>query len=512
MSKKLTALIIMDGFGINPNPEGNAITAAGTPNLDRLMALYPHTQLSASGPDVGLPPGQMGNSEVGHLNIGAGRVVNQELMQITRDIESGELFRKAPLIKAMDTARNTGRALHLMGLLSDGGVHSHISHLFALLDMAKERGLNQVYVHCLLDGRDVPPTSGAGYVKQLQEKLQSLKLGKIATIQGRYWGMDRDNLWDRVKLGYDAMVIGEGVFADDPVQAVLDSYDGGITDEFVKPVVILRDGLPVGQLSAGDSLICFNFRPDRMRQIVRSLIQADFTGFIRGKGFLPLNVVSMTQYDETFTGIDVVNPPSDIRNTLGEYLADNGLAQVRIAETQKYAHVTFFFNGGVERSNAGEDRVLIPSSKVATFDLKPEMSAPEVTEKASELIASGKYDVMILNFANCDMVGHTGIIQAAVEAVREVDRDVGKLVDQIISLGGRAFVTADHGNADQMTDYQTGQPHTAHTSNPVPLIACGEEFIGKTLKEGGRLSDLAPTMLKSIGLPIPPEMTGKPLI
>jgi len=512
MSKKLTALIIMDGFGINPNPEGNAILAAGTPNLDRLMAIYPHTQLSASGPDVGLPPGQMGNSEVGHLNIGAGRVVNQELMQITQDIETGVLFQKEPLIKAMDAAREGGRALHLVGLLSDGGVHSHINHLFALLDMAKARGLTRVFVHCLLDGRDVPPTSGAGYVKQLAEKLQGLDLGEIASIQGRYWGMDRDNLWDRVQLGYDAMVLGEGVWATDPVQAVLDSYEKGVTDEFVRPVVLTREDSPVGLMTEGDSVICFNFRPDRMRQLVRSLIQPDFAGFTRGRGFIKLHVVSMTQYDETFTGIDIVNPPQEIENTLGEYLAEKGLSQVRIAETQKYAHVTFFFNGGVERSNAGEDRVLIPSSKVATFDLKPEMSAPEVTEKAAELIDSGKYDVMILNFANCDMVGHSGIMPAAVAAVKEVDRDVGRLVAQILKLGGRAFVTADHGNADQMIDYQTGQPHTAHTSNPVPFIACGEEFIGKPLREGGRLSDLAPTMLKAMGLPIPPQMTGQPLI
>ncbi len=512
MSKKITALIIMDGFGINPNPRGNAITAAGTPNLDRLKALYPHTQLSASGPDVGLPPGQMGNSEVGHLNIGAGRVVNQELMQITRDIESGVLFEKKPLIWAMDTARETGRALHLMGLLSDGGVHSHITHLFALLEMAKARGLTRVYVHCLLDGRDVPPTSGAGYVQQLQDKISSLGVGKIASVQGRYWGMDRDNIWERVKLGYDAMVMGEGVFALDPVQAVKDSYEAGITDEFVKPVVITEQGAPVGVISAGDSLVCFNFRPDRMRQIVRSFIQQDFKGFVRGKGFVPLQVVTMTQYDETFTGLQIVNPPEEITSTLGEYLADRGLSQLRIAETQKYAHVTFFFNGGVERSNAGEDRVLVPSSKVATFDLKPEMSAPEVTDKAAELIASGKYDVMILNFANCDMVGHTGVMAAAEAAVREVDRDVGRLADLILSLGGRVFVTADHGNADQMIDYQTGQPHTAHTSNPVPFIACGPEFIGRTLRQGGRLCDIAPTMLKSMGLAIPAEMTGIPLI
>ena len=511
MSKKLTALIIMDGFGINPNPVGNAITAAGTPNVDRLMATYPHTQLSASGPDVGLPPGQMGNSEVGHLNIGAGRVVNQELMQITRDIESGVLFEKKPLIWAMDSARDKGTTLHLMGLVSDGGVHSHLNHLFALLEMAKARGLKKVFVHCLLDGRDVPPTSGAGFIQQLQHKLEGLGIGEIASIQGRYWGMDRDNIWDRVKLGYDAMVMGQGVQATDPVQAVLDSYAAGVTDEFVKPVVITRDGLPVGTINAHDSLICFNFRPDRMRQIVRSFIQKDFVGFARGKGFLPLQVVTMTQYDETFTGIEIVNPPSQVNRTLGEYLAELGLTQLRIAETQKYAHVTFFFNGGVERSNAGEDRVLIPSSKVATFDLKPEMSAPEVTRKADELIASGKYDVMILNFANCDMVGHTGVMAAAEAAVKEVDWDVGHLVNLITSLGGRAFVTADHGNADQMIDYDTGEPFTAHTSNPVPFIACGEEFIGKTLREGGRLCDIAPTMLKAMGLEIPKEMTGVPL-
>lgn len=512
MAKPMTALIIMDGFGINDNPVGNAITMAGTPNLDRLRATFPHTLLSASGPDVGLPPGQMGNSEVGHLNIGAGRVVNQELMQITRDIESGVLFNKAPLIWAMDTARMNSKALHLMGLLSDGGVHSHIEHLFALLDMAKARGLTRVYVHCLLDGRDVPPTSGAGFVARLQQKLEDIHLGEIATIQGRYWGMDRDNIWERVKLGYDAMVMGVGQQASDPVKAVQDSYNQGVTDEFVKPIVLAKDGVPVGTIEAGDSMVCFNFRPDRMRQITRAFIQEDFQGFERAKGFLPLQYVTMTQYDETFTGLQVVNPPTDLENTMGEYLSALGIRQVRIAETQKYAHVTFFFNGGVEKSNAGEDRVLIPSSKVATFDLQPEMSAPDVTKKALELIDSGEYDVMILNFANCDMVGHTGVIPAAVEAVKEVDRDVGILVDRILALGGRAFVTADHGNADQMIDYQTGGPFTAHTTNPVPFIACGQEFVGKTLRKGGRLADIAPTMLKAMQIAIPHEMTGEPLI
>jgi len=511
VSKKLTALIIMDGFGINPNPLGNAILEAGTPNIDRLMAKYPHTQLSASGPDVGLPPGQMGNSEVGHLNIGAGRVVHQELMQITYDIQTGELFKKEALIWAMDTAKNSGHALHLMGLLSDGGVHSHIEHLFALLDMAKARGLTRVYVHAMLDGRDVPPTSGAGFVQQLKEKTEALGVGRIASIQGRYWGMDRDNIWERVKLGYDAIVEGKGVPATDPVQAVRDSYEAGVTDEFVKPIVLTENGLPLGLVQARDSMVCFNFRPDRMRQMTRAFIQEDFSHFERGTGYLRLNYVTMTQYDETFTGLKIVNPPSTLKGTLGEYLSQLGLTQVRLAETQKYPHVTFFFNGGVEKSNPGEDRFLIPSSKVATFDLKPEMSAPEVTQKALEVIESGKYDVMILNYANCDMVGHSGVIPAAVAAVKEVDKDVGLLVDRILALGGQAFVTADHGNADQMIDYETGGVLTAHTTNPVPFIAAGSPFIGRQLRAGGRLADIAPTMLKSMDLPIPGEMTGKPL-
>lgn len=512
MAKKLTALIIMDGFGINENPVGNAILEAGTPHVDRLMAAFPHTLLSASGPDVGLPPGQMGNSEVGHLNIGAGRVVRQELMEITHQIETGELFQKEPLIWAMDSAKADNKALHFMGLLSDGGVHSHMDHLFALLDMAKARGLTRFYIHAMLDGRDVPPTSGAGFVQQLQDKLDDLCVGKIASIQGRYWGMDRDNIWERVKLGYDAMVLGDGIKATQPAQAVLDSYAAGITDEFVKPIVMTRDdGTPIALVAEGDSMVCFNFRPDRMRQITRAFIMEDFKGFERATGYLNLRYVTMTQYDETFTGLQIVNPPSTITNTLGDYLANLGLTQVRIAETQKYPHVTFFFNGGVEKSTAGEDRFLIPSSKVATFDLKPEMSAPEVTEKALELINSQQYDVMILNFANCDMVGHTGVIPAAVEAVREVDKDVGLLVDRILELGGEVFVTADHGNADQMIDYETGAPFTAHTTNPVPFIACGEAFKGKTLRTGGRLADIAPTMLKAMDIPIPAEMTGTPL-
>ena len=511
MSKQLTALIIMDGLGINPNPLGNAVKEAGTPNLDRLMEKYPHTQLGASGMDVGLPDGQMGNSEVGHLNIGAGRIVYQELTRITKDILDGELFKKEALVWAMDEAKRQGTALHLVGLLSDGGVHSHNTHLYALLRMAKDRGLTRVYVHALLDGRDTPPSSGLEYVRELEQKLAEIGVGAIATIQGRYYGMDRDNIWPRVQLGYDALVLGRGVFAKDSIAAVQQSYDKGETDEFVKPTVILKQGAPVATIQAHDSVIFFNFRPDRARQLTRALTQDDFTGFERPER-LPLQFVTMTQYDVTFKNLRIVNPPEDLTNTLGAYLSAHGKTQLHMAETQKYAHVTFFFNGGVEAPNPGEDRILVPSSKVATFDLKPEMSAPEVTEKALEIINAQQYDVMILNFANCDMVGHTGVIPAAVAAVKEVDKDVGLLVDRILELGGQVFVTADHGNADQMIDYDTGAPFTAHTTNPVPFIACGEAFRGKTLRTGGRLADIAPTMLKAMGIAIPEEMTGEALI
>lgn len=514
MQKKLTALIIMDGLGINENPVGNAVHIAGTPNLDRLESIYPHTQIGASGMDVGLPDGQMGNSEVGHLNIGAGRIVYQELTRITRDIQTGDFFKKEPLLWAMNTAKKNGGALHLMGLLSDGGVHSHNTHLYALLTMAKQQGLSKVYVHCLMDGRDVPPTSGIHYIDELEEKIKQIGVGEIATVQGRYYGMDRDNIWSRVEPGYNAMVLGEGEKAPSAHAAMQQSYDRGDTDEFVKPTVIQKNGHPVATVNAGDSIIFFNFRPDRARQITRAFIQPDFTGFVRRRGFLPVQFVSMTQYDETFAafGIKVVNPPETLANTLGEYLSLLHKTQLRIAETQKYAHVTFFFNGGVEKENAGEDRVLIPSDKeVATFDLKPQMSAPEVTAKALQLIDEGKYDVMILNFANCDMVGHTGVLDAAVQAVKEVDKDVGVLTDEILKRGGQVFITADHGNADQMIDYETGEPLTSHTTNPVPFIACGEQFKGKTLREGGRLCDIAPTMLKAMGVDIPKEMTGTPL-
>lgn len=513
MDKTMTALIIMDGFGINPAHEGNAIFQQGTPKLDALMAKYPHTQLGASGMDVGLPDGQMGNSEVGHLNIGAGRIVYQELTRITKDILDGDFFKKEPLMRAMDKAKATGKAVHLMGLLSDGGVHSHNTHLYALLEMCKQRGVKDVFVHCFLDGRDVPPSSGIDFVLELQKKLDEIGVGKIATVMGRYWAMDRDNIWERVQKAYDAMVLGKGeATANSGVEAVDQSYAKSESDEFVVPTVILTDGKPTATINEGDSCIFFNFRPDRARQLTRPFIQPDFNGLVRGKGYFPVNFVSMTQYDETFTGLDIVNPPSTLENTLGEYLASLDKTQLRIAETQKYAHVTFFFNGGVEKSNEGEDRELIPSSKVATFDLKPEMSAYEVTEKAVEAIHGKKYDVMILNFANCDMVGHTGIMEAAMKAVKTVDDCVDQVVAAILANGGRVFVTADHGNADQMVDPVTHEVFTAHTTNPVPFVAIGAEMPSKKLRDGGRLADIAPTMLDSMGIRIPAEMTGKTLL
>ncbi|MDO5022867.1 MAG: 2,3-bisphosphoglycerate-independent phosphoglycerate mutase, partial [Eubacteriales bacterium] len=462
-NKKLTALIIMDGLGHNDSAEGNAVKIAGTPNLDRLKAKYPWKLIGASGMDVGLPDGQMGNSEVGHLNIGAGRIVYQELTRITKDIETGALFEKEALVWAMDEAKNNGKALHLIGLVSDGGVHSHINHLFALLRMAKQRGLKDVFVHCLLDGRDVPPDSGINYIRQLEDTLNTLGVGRIASVQGRYWGMDRDNIWDRVKLGYDAIALGQGKVAKSAEEAVLQSYSEKQFDEFVLPTVIEQDG-SFATVKDGDSVVFFNFRPDRARQLTRAFTEPNFTGFERP--FVKTQFVTMTQYDDTLKNLKIVNPPENLNNTLGEYLASLGKTQLRIAETQKYAHVTFFFNGGVEQPNPNEDRVLIPSDKeVPTFDKKPQMSAPEVTQEALKRIRSGHYDVIILNFANCDMVGHTGILEAAVKAVKEVDQDVGILVDEILKLGGEVFVTADHGNAERMFDVDGG-PFTAHTANP----------------------------------------------
>lgn len=514
MKKQMNALIIMDGFGISENINRNAILEATTPHLDALCARFPHTQIGASGLDVGLPHGQMGNSEVGHLNIGAGRIVYQELTRISLAIEEGSFFEKEELVWAMEGAKVSGSALHLMGLVSDGGVHSHHTHLYAILQMAKERGLARVYVHCFLDGRDVPPKSGLGYVKELEQEMHRIGVGKIATVMGRYWAMDRDNRWDRVARAYDAMVMGIGTEAESAEQAVLDSYalpDMG-TDEFVRPTVIVEEGRPTACVEAGDSVVFFNFRPDRAREITRAFTQMYFSGFARPKGFFPLRFVAMTQYDATLTGVRVVNKPVTLHNTMGEYVSRLGKTQLRIAETEKYAHVTFFFNGGEETLYAGEDRVLIASPKVQTYDLKPEMSAYEVADEVIKRIDSGAYDFMILNFANCDMVGHTGIIPATIEAVRAVDICVGRVAEAILALGGRCIITADHGNADQMLDPDGGVPFTAHTTNPVPVILCDAAKTGAKLRADGRLADLMPTLLEMAGIPVPEEMTGKSLL
>ncbi len=507
MSKKPYALIIMDGYGVNERHEGNAIYAAKTPNMDRYLAEHPNTVIHASGMDVGLPDGQMGNSEVGHTNIGAGRIVYQELTRITKSIEDGDFFENPALCAAMENCKVNGKALHLMGLLSDGGVHSHNKHLYGLLKMAKENGLEKVYVHCFLDGRDVPPSSGAGYVEQLIEKIRSLGVGEIASVMGRYYAMDRDNRWERVEKAYNAMVLGTGETAESAVTAVKESYNQEITDEFVVPTVITKDGTPVATISEGDSVIFFNFRPDRAREITRTIVDPAFEGFQRT--YFPTRFVCMTQYDVSMPNVDVAFKPERLTNTFGEYISKKGLRQLRIAETEKYAHVTFFFNGGVEAVYDGEDRALINSPKVATYDLQPEMSAYLVTDEVVKRIESGDYDVIILNFANCDMVGHTGVFEAAVKAVETVDECVGRVVDAIEKLGGVALITADHGNADQMIDYETQGAFTAHTTNVVPLVLIGRDDL--KLKKG-RLADLTPTLLDLMGLEKPEEMTGESLI
>ena len=505
--KKPLALIIMDGFGLRKETDGNAIAAAKHPNLDRLGATCPHTQIGASGMDVGLPDGQMGNSEVGHTNMGAGRIVYQELTRITKSIEDGEYLSNPVLLHAMENAKKPGAALHLMGLLSDGGVHSHIRHLFGLIEMAKKMGVEKVYIHCFMDGRDVPPTSGAEYIEELQKELEKTGVGKIATVSGRYYAMDRDNRWERVVKAYDAMVNGEGVKAPDPAAMMRQSYADGVTDEFIVPAVVTEGA----EVKSGDSVIFFNFRPDRARELTRTLVDPDFAGFERKKGFFPLTYICMTQYDATMPNVEVAYAPQSLANTFGEYISKNGLTQLRIAETEKYAHVTFFFNGGVEAPYPGEDRALIPSPKVATYDLQPEMSAYLVTDEVVKRIRSGKYDVIILNYANCDMVGHTGVFEAAVKAVEAVDTCLGRTLAAIEEMGGRAFVTADHGNADMMTD-EEGNPFTAHTTNPVPFIAVGFPEGTKLLPHGGRLADIAPTMLQALGLPQPAEMTGRSML
>ena len=503
--KQPLALIILDGFGCREETKGNAIAAARTPHLDRLMASCPHTRIGASGMDVGLPDGQMGNSEVGHTNIGAGRIVYQELTRITKSFDEGEALGNPALTAAMENARRPGQALHLMGLLSDGGVHSHIRHLYGLMEMARRFAVERVYLHCFMDGRDVPPTSGIEFIAALQQKIKELGLGQIATVSGRYYAMDRDNRWERVKLAYDAIVNGEGNKNPDPVAVMQKSYDAGVTDEFIVPTVVTEGA----GIKAGDSVIFFNFRPDRARELTRALVDPDFAGFEREKGFFPLTYICMTQYDATMPNVEVAYRPESLANTLGEYLSRLGKTQLRIAETEKYAHVTFFFNGGVEAPYEGEDRVLIPSPKVATYDLQPEMSAYAVTDEAVRRIESGRYDVIILNYANCDMVGHTGVFEAAVKAVEAVDTCLGRLLAALEKAGGRAFLTADHGNADQMAD-ENGAPFTAHTTNPVPFVAIG--FGDIKLRSGGRLADIAPTMLQAMGLPQPEEMTGRSLL
>ncbi len=510
--RPITALIILDGFGYRTDKQYNAVLTDGAKNFMALWDQYPHTLVAASGLDVGLPDGQMGNSEVGHTNIGAGRIVYQELTRITKSIQDGDFFPNPAFLGAVQNCKQHDSALHLMGLCSDGGVHSHLEHLYALVELAKNNGLKKVYIHCFMDGRDVPPSSGKGYLEQLDAKLKEIGCGKIATVMGRYYAMDRDNRFERVSRAYAALTYGEGRTACCGPMAMQQSYDKGETDEFVQPTVIVENGKPVATIGANDSVIFFNFRPDRAREITRAYIFEDFDGFPR-KSFFPLYYVTMTQYDKAFEGrVHIAFKPDSLANTLGAYLAACGKTQLRIAETEKYAHVTFFFNGGAEAPNDNEDRCLIPSPKVATYDLQPEMSAYQVAAEAKARIESGKYDVMILNFANPDMVGHTGVMDAAVKAVHAVDACLKTVVDAIQKQGGRAIITADHGNCELMWDEAQNAPFTAHTTLPVPCVLVDDSLKDATLRSGGRLSDLAPTLLTLMGLPIPPEMTGKSLL
>ncbi len=510
MSKKPVVLMILDGYGLNEKAEGNAVAIAKTPVMDGLMKEYPFVKGNASGMAVGLPDGQMGNSEVGHLNMGAGRIVYQELTRITKEINDGDFFKNEALLNAMNNCKKNGSALHTFGLLSDGGVHSHNTHLYGLLSMAKREGIEQVYVHAFLDGRDTAPTSGEGFMAELVEKMTEIGVGKVASVTGRYYAMDRDNRWDRVEQAYNAITKGEGVRATDPVKAIAASYAAEVTDEFVKPTVIVENDAAVATIKDGDSVVFFNFRPDRAREITRAFCADEFDGFDRGAR-LNTTYVCFTEYDVTIPNKEIAFKKVSITNTFGEFLAAKGLTQARIAETEKYAHVTFFFNGGVEEPNAGEDRILVKSPKVATYDLKPEMSAYEVCDKLTEAITSDKYDVIICNFANPDMVGHTGIEAAAVKAVEAVDECVGKAVEALKSVEGTMFICADHGNAEQLVDYETGESFTAHTTNEVPFILVNDKN-GYKLSEGGCLADIIPTLIELMGLEQPTEMTGKSLL
>ena len=508
MKDKVTMLMILDGFGDNPNKDGNAIKLANTPNIDKLIKKYPNTDIYTSGKYVGLPDGQMGNSEVGHTNIGAGRIVYQELTRITKSIEDGDFFSNQELIAAIENCKKNNSKLHILGLVSDGGVHSHIRHLYGLLELAKRRDFEDVYVHCFLDGRDTPPASGESYLAELEEKMKEKAVGKIASISGRFYAMDRDKRWERVKKCYDALVYGEGNKATSTTIAIEDSYQKEVFDEFVEPTVICNGDTPIATIQENDSVIFFNFRPDRAREITRAIVDPNFDGFETKK--MKTYFVCFTNYDETMPNVKIAFKKEPLVNTLGEVLSKNGLTQLRIAETEKYAHVTFFFNGGEEKQYPGEDRILVPSPKVATYDLQPEMSAYEVTEKVVEAINSEKYNVIILNYANPDMVGHTGSLPAAIKAVEAVDECVGKVVDAMLAHDGTMLITADHGNCEQMIDYKTGEPHTAHTTNPVPLILVSNDE--KLDIKSGKLADLAPTLLEILKIDKPNEMTGESIL
>lgn len=511
MNKRLTVLMILDGFGINEKKEGNAIANANKPNIDSIMSKYPCTKGYASGLAVGLPDGQMGNSEVGHLNMGAGRIMYQDLTKITKSIADGDFFENKKLLAAVENCKKNNSSLHIYGLLSTGGVHSHIEHIYGVLKLAKMHNLEKVYFHAFLDGRDTPPTSGKGFLADLEEEMEKIGVGKIATVSGRYYAMDRDKNWDRLEKAYRALVLGEGNKAESAQACMEASYAEGVTDEFVIPTVITQNGEPTAVIDENDSIIFCNFRPDRAREITRSFCDEVFDYFERPKGFMKLTYVCFTDYDATIENKLVAFEKEIPHNTLGEYVSSLGLKQLRLAETEKYAHVTFFFNGGIEEPFEGEDRILIPSPKVATYDLKPEMSAYEVTDALVENILANEKDLIIINYANPDMVGHTGVMEAAIKAVEAVDTCLGRVMDALVKVGGQMFLCADHGNSDQLVDYETGKPFTAHTTNPVPfvIVNCPE---AKGIKEDGKLCDIAPTILDMMGIEQPKEMTGHSLL